>query len=187
MLFLVGEKRRDVIPKMLQDPPVAEEEEEEEGRIDPQVKDRKRIKVDEMVVYQSGELEEFEFSFQQTMSRTEPAAGTVRWVVLFSPTAGRGVLKGLGWWDDETGRARKDLEDRRTFVACIGPTTKGYLWEQFGFEADVVAGSPSPEGLKDAIVHFMREKQYFEPRTEIEGRQAITQNNVNVGEGVAEK
>lgn len=173
VLFLTGEKRRDVLPKMLRDPPGSSEKwgkrgQNEEEELDQGMKDRKPIQVDEMVVYQSAELEEFPFTFEQMLSRTEPPPGGVRWVVVFSPMAGRGMMKGLRWLDEGTGKVRKDLyEGRTTFVACIGPTTRAYLWEEFGFDADVVAGSPSPDGLRDAIVGFMREKGYVSQK---EGR-----------------
>jgi len=139
VLFLTGEKRRDVLPKMLMDPGL------EEGR---------RVKVDEMVVYETKELEEFEFGFGRVLRETE---GGVRWVVVFSPTAGRGMLRALGWLDEEGGRVR-GLGERRTFVVAIGPTTREYLEREFGFEADVVAERPSPQGAREGIERFMRER-----------------------------
>lgn len=138
VLFLTGEKRRDVLPKMLMDPGL------DEGR---------RVKVDEMVVYETKELEEFEFGFGRVLRETE---GGVRWVVVFSPTAGRGMLRVLGWLDED-GRVR-GLGERRTFVAAIGPTTREYLEREFGFEADVVAERPSPQGVREGIERFMRER-----------------------------
>lgn len=143
VLFLVGEKRRDIIPRML---------------MDPQLPERERIQVDEMEVYRTGELEEFEFQFTQTLARTEP--DTQRWIVVFSPTAGGGMLDGLGWLNKANGRVKADVKDpgRRTFVACIGPTTRDYLIQEFGFEPDVVAKKPSPQGVKDGIENFMKER-----------------------------
>ncbi|KAF6218450.1 hypothetical protein HO133_005799 [Letharia lupina] len=142
-LFLVGEKRRDIIPRMLMDPKLPEGE---------------RIQVDEMEVYKTGELEEFEFHFTQTLTRTEPE--TVRWVVVFSPTAGEGMLRGLGWLDKASERVKACIGDpgRRTFVACIGPTTRNYLVQEFGFEPDVIAQKPSPQGVKEGIESFMKER-----------------------------
>lgn len=143
VLFLVGEKRRDIIPRML---------------MDPELPERERIQVDEMEVYRTGELEEFGFQFTQTLARTEP--DTLRWVVMFSPTAGGGMLEGLGWLNKANGRVKADMKDhgRRTFVACIGPTTRDYLVQEFGFEPDVVAKKPSPQGVKDGIESFMKER-----------------------------
>ena len=142
-LFLVGEKRRDIIPRMLMDPGLPEEE---------------RIRVDEMEVYRTGELEEFEFHFTQMLARTRPE--TARWVVVFSPTAGEGMLRGLGWLDMVNGRMKACISDpsRRTYVACIGPTTRNYLVQEFGFEPDVVAKKPSPQDVKEGIESFMKER-----------------------------
>ncbi len=141
VLFLVGEKRRDIIPRMLMDPELSEGE---------------RIRVDEMEVYKTGELEEFEFHFTQTLSRTVPE--TARWVVVFSPTAGEGMLRGLGWLDKVSRKAHIMEPGRKTFVACIGPTTRDYLVQEFGFEPDVVAKKPSPQGVKEGIEDFMKER-----------------------------
>ena len=140
VLFLVGEKRRDIISRMLMDPELPEEE---------------RIQVDEMEVYKTGELEEFDFQFAQKLAQTKPER--VRWVVVFSPTAGEGMLRGLGWLN-KVGRAEAygDL-DRRTFVACIGPTTRDYLFREFGLKPDVVAKKPSPHGVKEGIECFVKE------------------------------
>lgn len=143
VLFLVGEKRRDVIPRMLMDLELPEDE---------------RIQVDEMEVYRTGELEEFEFHFSQMLAQTK--SETVRWVVVFSPTAGEGMLRGLGWLNKTSGRVKASIGDpgRRTFVACIGPTTRDYLIQEFGFGPDVVAKKPSPQGVKEGIENFMKER-----------------------------
>ncbi|KAL2045183.1 hypothetical protein N7G274_002265 [Stereocaulon virgatum] len=145
VLFLTGEKRRDVIPRMLMDPKLGVEE---------------RVQVDEMVVYETRELEEFDFCFAQVLRQTriEGQGKEVRWVVVFSPMAGKGMLKALGWLDERSGKVREDLGGRRTFVACIGPTTKEYLHKEFGFEADVVAEKPSPQGIKNGLEKFMTDQ-----------------------------
>jgi uroporphyrinogen-III synthase len=44
----------------------------------------------------------------------------------------------------------------RTRIAAIGPTTKQYLIEQFGFQPDVVAEKPSPEGVAEVILEGVR-------------------------------
>ncbi|CAD6572595.1 MAG: hypothetical protein ASARMPREDX12_005319 [Alectoria sarmentosa] len=143
VLFLVGEKRRDIIPRMLMDSELPEDE---------------RIQVDEMEVYKTEELEEFEFHFTHVLAQTKPE--TVRWVVVFSPTAGKGMLRGLGWLNKTSERVKASIVDpnRRTFVACIGPTTRDYLVQEFGFRPDVVAKKPSPQGVKEGIEDFMKER-----------------------------
>lgn len=109
-----------------------------------------------MIVYHTAVLDEFEFAFARVLRETETAR--VRWVVVFSPTAGRGMLRALGWLDDGVGNGCWHDGERRTFVACIGPTTREYLEREFGFRADVVAERPSPEGVRDGIERFMRER-----------------------------
>ncbi len=149
VLFLVGEKRRDIIPRMLQSEGLEEE---------------RRVRVDEMVVYKTGEMETFGFQFRRVLERTDGEAERAggRWVVVFSPTGGEGMLKGLGWLDEGRGRVREGVvgeAGRRTWVCCIGPTTREYLEKEFGFVADVVAERPSAEGVREAIERFMREKE----------------------------
>jgi uroporphyrinogen-III synthase len=126
--------------------------------MDPKLGVEERVQVDEMVVYKTRELEEFEFHFSQELRQTgiEGQGERVRWVVVFSPMAGKGMLKALGWLDERSGRVKRDLGVRKTFVACIGPTTREYLQKEFGFEADVVAEKPSPQGIKNGIENFMR-------------------------------
>ncbi|KAM0798902.1 tetrapyrrole biosynthesis, uroporphyrinogen III synthase [Usnea florida] len=136
--------RRDVLTRMLMDEGL------EEGQ---------RVRVDEVEVYRTGQLEEFEFLFTQAVARVGRERG-VMWVVVFSPTAGEGMLRGLGWLDEGSGRVKACVRDvgRKTFVACIGPTTRDYLVREFGFEADVVAKKPSPQGVKEGIEGFMKER-----------------------------
>lgn len=145
VLFLVGEKRRDIIPRMLMSSDVAGDE---------------RIQVDEMEVYRTGELEDFEFHFTQILAQTK--SETMRWVVVFSPTAGEGMLRGLGWLNKANGKVKSCIGDpgRRSFVACIGPTTRDYLVKEFGFRPDVVAKKPSPQCVKEGIENFMNERGY---------------------------
>ncbi|KAL9135004.1 MAG: hypothetical protein Q9175_003818 [Cornicularia normoerica] len=111
-----------------------------------------------MEVYRTGELEEFEFHFTQTLAQTK--VETVMWVVVFSPTAGEGMLRGLGWLNKASGRVKAYIGDpgRKTFVACIGPTTRDYLVQEFGFEPDVIAKKPSPQGVMVGMESFMKER-----------------------------
>lgn len=138
-MFLVGEQRRDIIPKTLM-----------AGSLPPE----QRIGVDELVVYETGVMEGFEKSFGEAVRASEEFLGggveRAVWVVVFSPTgcdAMVRVLKGLG--DGE----------RRVFVATIGPTTKDHLKNKYGFEADVCAEKPSQEGVGMGIVEFMENRR----------------------------
>jgi uroporphyrinogen-III synthase len=145
LMFLVGEVRRDIIPKVL---------------------GNAGIQVEEMVVYETKIREEFKddivVALQNTAedSATEQGVSSTpqRWIVIFSPTGCAELLQALGLIDSSTGRCAESLEarlERRTKVATIGPTTRDYLKEAFGFEPDIVASKPSPQGVAQAIETFM--------------------------------
>jgi uroporphyrinogen-III synthase len=149
LLFLVGEQRRDIIPKTLMNPALPE---------------NKHITVDELVVYETGVMETFEQDFSTLLSDTENR--DLRWIVMFSPTGCEAMLKALDMLDSETGKVktgdrgggcgnRRGKGRRTTYIATIGPTTRDYLWKTFGFEPDVCAAKPSPEGIGEAIDIFM--------------------------------
>jgi uroporphyrinogen-III synthase len=132
-LFLVGEVRRDIIPKTLMDERLPVE---------------KRVGVEELVVYETGVMDSFEGDFENVVRGLE---GDV-WVVVFSPTGCEAMLRVLGlgpFAGTGTGTGK------RVFVATIGPTTRDHLREKFGFEAHVCAPRPSPEGVLEGIEAFM--------------------------------
>ncbi|KAJ5898783.1 Tetrapyrrole biosynthesis uroporphyrinogen III synthase [Penicillium taxi] len=134
LLFLVGEQRRDIIPKTLMGPSSLAD----------------RISVDEIVVYETGEMGSFEGDFESAVQRY--ASEPVLWVVVFSPSGCEAMLRvlGLGPFAD----AIKD-DSRRLFISTIGPTTRNYLQSKFAFEADVCAENPTPLGVGDGIRQFM--------------------------------
>ncbi|KAJ5935022.1 Tetrapyrrole biosynthesis uroporphyrinogen III synthase [Penicillium verhagenii] len=137
LLFLVGEQRRDIIPKTLMAPSLAEA----------------RIPVDEIVVYETGEMESFERDFEAAVQRCvrDPSASQEPWVVVFSPSGCEAMLRVLGLGPF----AKTGGGGRRVFVATIGPTTRDYLRGTFGFEADVCAEKPSPQGVLEGIRKFV--------------------------------
>lgn len=141
LLFLVGEQRRDIIPKTLMDPALA---------------DDCRIQVDELVIYGTGVMESFEENFSKLLRETKHLP--MRWVVVFSPTGCEAMLRALEVLDPETGKAKpvNPQESRRTFVATIGPTTRDFLRNSFGYEPDVCPEKPSPEGLEAGIRTFLK-------------------------------
>lgn len=144
LLFPVGEQRRDVIPRTLSN-----------GGGDPS---RAAIRVDEEVVYGTGVMESFPSDFATVLRETSDSP--TRWVVVFSPTGCESMLRTLDILDPETGRAREGGGRRGgTYVAAIGPTTQNYLRSSFGFEPDVCAPSPSPEGVLQGILDFSRHLQ----------------------------
>lgn len=184
LLFLVGETRRDVIPTALSAAslPAAQ-----------------RVRVDELVVYETRFLPDFRGELSRTLCRCggegageagdvavrgddhqgggvcgegrkpvegegEGEKGGVEkeqegegpiWIVVFSP-AGCGELVQVL----QAGRGKEGgrQEGKRVFVATIGPTTRDVLLREHGWEVDVCAERPSPEGLGEGIGRFMRER-----------------------------
>jgi uroporphyrinogen-III synthase len=143
LLFLVGEQRRDIIPKTLMSPSLPSEQ---------------RIPVQETVVYETGEMASFEADFRDAVSESESGEGEgegVLWVVVFSPSGCEAMLRvlGLGPYAGNKG----SVDGRKVFVATIGPTTRDYF-RGLGFEPHVCAERPSPEGVGEGIRRFMEEK-----------------------------
>ncbi|KAJ6016061.1 Tetrapyrrole biosynthesis uroporphyrinogen III synthase [Penicillium herquei] len=138
LLFLVGEQRRDIIPKTLMSDTLPLQE---------------RITVEEIVVYETGEMDSFEKDFQESVQKYENEGQEEIWVVVFSPSGCEAMLRvlGLGPFASDKG----DGNERKIFVATIGPTTLDYLRNKFAFEADVCAEKPSPDGIVEGIQSFM--------------------------------
>lgn len=144
LLFLVGEQRRDIIPKLLQS--------EEVHPLD-------RIKLTEVVVYETGEMATFEEDFTALVRAAKTKKVTRQWVVVFSPQGCEAMLNGLGWLDEKSGQFSAELREvmsggMETRIVTIGPTTREFLVQEFGFEPDVCAERPSPEGVAEAIEGF---------------------------------
>ncbi|KAL8375767.1 hypothetical protein RB595_007067 [Gaeumannomyces hyphopodioides] len=135
LLFLVGEQRRDVIPRVLMDDGLAPD---------------RRVRVDEVVVYGTVVMASFEHDLAARLARVEEKGRRELWAVVFSPTGCDSILRGLGL----LGAAGSGSDSRR-LVATIGPTTKAFLQTSFGFEPDVCASMPSPEGVWAGISKYM--------------------------------
>lgn len=140
LLFLVGEQRRDIIPRTLQD-------EAEEGE---------RVRVEEVVVYETGEMATFGEEFAELVGEAKEKGVKEQWVVVFSPQGCEAMLNALGWLDEggkfSAAKREATTGELRTRIATIGPTTKDFLMQEFGFEPDVCAEKPSPEGVGEAIL-----------------------------------
>lgn len=141
LLFLVGEQRRDIIPKTLMDSSIAED---------------KRIVVDEVVIYGTGVMASFPADLASILSKTD---GLDRWVIVFSPTGCDSMLRGLGLLDDhgKLTATPGNKDGPHTYVATIGPTTRDFLQNTFGYTPDVCAEKPSPEGVLEGILGFKGE------------------------------
>jgi uroporphyrinogen-III synthase len=139
LLFLVGEQRRDIIPKTLQSDALVE------GH---------RIGIDELVVYETGEMQSFRSDFSTQWTTYQEQGRKEQWVVVFSPTGCKAMFDSLSLLNPETGKVfptKVETKQRTVFVATIGPTTRDYLQREFDFKADACAESPSPEGVGNAI------------------------------------
>lgn len=144
LLFLVGEQRRDIIPKTLTNEELPYHE---------------QIQVTELVVYETGEMATFEEDFTGLVRQAKAQKVKEQWVVVFSPQGCEAMLNGLGWLDEKSGNFSAGLKEvvsgpMKTRIATIGPTTRDYLQEELGFEPDVCAPQPSPEGVGKAILDF---------------------------------
>ncbi|KAJ0420188.1 tetrapyrrole biosynthesis, uroporphyrinogen III synthase [Aspergillus carlsbadensis] len=137
LLFLVGETRRDIIPRMLMgdSTPVS-----------------KRIQVEEVVVYETGVVAGFEGEFERILKRHGETTEVV-WTVVFSPTGCDAMVRVLS---REEEIKRQETGERKVFVATIGPTTRDHLVRECGFRPDVCAAKPSPEGVGEGILKFMK-------------------------------
>ncbi|KAL1865242.1 hypothetical protein Plec18167_009510 [Paecilomyces lecythidis] len=150
LLFLVGEQRRDIIPRTL---------------MDKSLPLRQRIQVDELVVYETGVMDSFEEDFARAVKsgreyissdgegEGEGEGKRAMWTVVFSPTGCDAMLKVLDLMPG--GSSSSSDEGRREFVTTIGPTTRDHLRSKYGFDPDVCAEKPSPEGVGEGIETFM--------------------------------
>ncbi|KAJ5659872.1 hypothetical protein N7507_006323 [Penicillium longicatenatum] len=129
LLFLVGEQRRDIIPKTLMSDSLPVQD---------------RIPVHEIVVYETGEMGSFERDFEGAIKRAETQGDC--WVVVFSPSGCEAMLRVLGLGpfkgdgDEEKEGFSWLLLDPRREITC---------------GADVCAEKPSPEGVLEGIRKFM--------------------------------
>jgi uroporphyrinogen-III synthase len=141
LLFLVGEKRRDIIPNTLQS-----------ENLEPE----RRSPVEELVIYETGEMQSFKINFSSIWQKNVERQVGRQWVVVFSPTGCKAMLESLNLLDENTGRCKSATGARDILVATIGPTTRDYLSNEFGFSPDVCAENPTPEGVAAGIRSFSR-------------------------------
>lgn len=144
ILFLVGDKRRDIIPKTMQADSLGPE---------------RRCKVDEVVIYETGEMQSFKEDFSSIWQRNADAGRERQWVVVFSPTGCRAMLESFSLLDLQTGRAKARTGCRAIQIATIGPTTRDYLRDEFDFAPDVCAERPSPEGIAEGIQQYEKDNK----------------------------
>ncbi|KAF2631822.1 tetrapyrrole biosynthesis, uroporphyrinogen III synthase [Macroventuria anomochaeta] len=141
ILFMVGDKRRDIIPKTLQSE---------------QLPSDRSARVDELVIYETGEMHSFKTDFTTIWRNNADSGLKHQWIVVFSPTGCQAMLESLGLLECDTGKAKKIDGPRNILIITIGPTTRDYLINEFGFTPDVVAEKPSPEGIAEGIRAFLK-------------------------------
>jgi uroporphyrinogen-III synthase len=142
LLFLVGEQRRDIIPRTL---------------MSDSLEEHRRIRVDELVVYETTEMPGFEASFRDAVTSGEKVLNdndSDMWVTIFSPTGCDAVLRVLGE-PSPSGNEQK----KKCLIVTIGPTTRDHLRIKHGVEPDAVAETPNPEGVGEAIRKFYNNTQ----------------------------
>lgn len=144
LLFLVGEQRRDIIPTTLQSKelPAAQQ-----------------IPVVELIVYETGEMASFEEDFSDLVRQAKRARVKEQWAVVFSPQGCEAMLMSLGWLDEKGGLFSELQQEimsgpMKTGIATIGPTTRDFLRQQFGYTPDVCAEEPTPQGVLDGIAAY---------------------------------
>ncbi|KAL6252340.1 uroporphyrinogen-III synthase [Rhinocladiella similis] len=167
LLFLVGEQRRDIIPKTLMDV-------DGKLKLDPQ----ERIHVDEVEVYKTETMDSFQHDFTVQLDVFRNRGLRLVVVVVFSPQGCEAMLRSLGFMDNTntlTDRARHrwehgqtesnpgpdpdgDAEQLKPVIVTIGPTTRDHLKKKYGFDADVCAEKPSPQGVGDGLRAFLQSK-----------------------------
>lgn len=144
LLFLVGEQRRDIIPRTL---------------MSDSLEEHRRIRVDELVVYETTEMPGFEESLRDAVASGEQMLDSLNnsdknlaatmWVTVFSPTGCDALLRVVG----ELSSSR-DEPKKKCLIVTIGPTTRDHLRIKYSVEPDAVAEVPSPEGVGEAIRRF---------------------------------
>lgn len=144
LLFLVGEQRRDVVPKTLQSEDLPSDQ---------------RIQITELIVYETGEMATFEEDFTGLVRAAKSKRVREQVVVVFSPQGCEAMLSALGWLDPKGGEFNEGLREvmsgpMKTRIVTIGPTTREFLTQELKFEPEGVAATPTPEGIGDLLVSF---------------------------------
>ncbi|WFC94521.1 uroporphyrinogen-III synthase [Malassezia brasiliensis] len=87
---------------------------------------------------------------------TPPSHGQApKWIVFFSPSGGDYALSDLEAYN-WVRKPKADKEKSMPKIACIGTTTASWVRERLGVEPDAIAGRPTPDALRDAIVNSER-------------------------------
>lgn len=146
LLFLVGEKRRDIIPRALSSEAVSSAE---------------RINIEELILYESVESPNLNIELQNVLDSEDYCSAVESWFVIFSPTGCKTVMDTLRSISFSKGTKPTELSIERSpsnFVATIGPTTRNHLIAEFSFEPHVCAAKPTPLEVGAGIKTFRKLK-----------------------------
>ena len=146
LLFLVGEKRRDIIPRALSSEAVPSAE---------------RIDVDELTLYESVESPNLDVDLRKVLDREDYRSAVESWFVIFSPAGCKAVIDTLRSINLSKRTKPTELSIERSrlnLVATIGPTTKDHLIADFDFEPHVCAAKPTPFEVGVGIKAFRERK-----------------------------
>lgn len=139
LIFVGGERRNDIITTKLMNPDLG----------------TNCIPVVELDVYSISVLPNFKNDFIKSLN--SKMASDIIWVAIFSPSVGEAMIDSLDLVDHRTGRAKAKPShaNRKIFFAAIGPTTRDFLQEKFGFVVDVCAAKPTAESLQEGIMDYL--------------------------------
>ena len=143
LLFAVGEKRRDIIPKLLTSEYLSHYE---------------RIDVHETVLYESVQSQRLKDDLHSALEDVHSRNVSNMWIVFFSPTGCEAAMEMLQQNSKlklANNEAEHDENSIQVFIATIGPTTRNYLKDKLGFDAHVCAANPTPEGLGSCIRDYV--------------------------------
>lgn len=135
LLYLVGDKNRDTIRRILKEA---------------------EIPLENLQVYETHPSPTFESSLDSflTTLKYSPATPIICWFTLFSPSGSKPCLDALrnrGLIDSIERKGKNGLEIR---FAVIGPTTREYVEVDEGVTVHADAKSPDPKALVRAIKEF---------------------------------
>ncbi|SCV73178.1 BQ2448_7103 [Microbotryum intermedium] len=138
MLYFVGDKNRDTIPRMLE-------------------LEDKRFELDRFRLYETTALdgEELESEVSRILDEVVEGDDARRekgriWLIFFSPSGAKAACKDFrrrGWIPDKEDQ-NFGLQIR---IAAIGPVTRAYLHDDEGVQVDAVAQTPDAEHLLRCI------------------------------------
>lgn len=141
LLFLVGEQRRDIIPKTLMSTELAVDE---------------RIQVEELEVYKTEVMQSLAMDLTQAL---RDARNSFRWIylIVFSTTGSEVIKQVLNEFSNHDCKrhnidaVEKPPKGAHLSVITIGPTTRDYWKKVLQMEPNASADTPSALGVLRAV------------------------------------